>query len=276
MALDPTPPVITPVVTPAAPDGANGWYRTPASVTWSVSDPESPVVDVAPGCSAAAPGEGAAALTCSAASAGGTTSVPLTVKHDTTAPTAPVISGIKAKPYASTRVPAARAIACSSTDTGSGVASCAVKGYAAALGTHVLTAIATNRAGATTSSTLTYSVTKPTAISALTIAKSGLELGKLASAGLVATTRVAVKSTRLTVTLAARIQKPSGTGTVRIVLASTTVQAKAGTVRLRLKLTPKAKLRLRGVNRATLELTLSGSSALVKSVELKRSFVVRR
>jgi hypothetical protein len=123
---------------------------------------------------------------------------------------------------------------------------------------------------------LIYSVTKPAAISGLTIAKSGLKLGKLASAGLLATTRVAVKSTRLTVTLAARIPKPSGTGTVRIVLASTTVRAKAGTVRLRLELTPAAKLRLRGETKATLELTLSGSAALVKSVKLKRSFVVRR
>ena len=31
MALDPTPPVVTPVVTPAAPDGANGWYRNPVT-----------------------------------------------------------------------------------------------------------------------------------------------------------------------------------------------------------------------------------------------------
>ncbi len=173
-------------------------------------------------------------------------------------------------------MPAARAIACRATDTVSGIASCAVTGYAAVPGTHVLRAVATNGAGATTASTLTYRVTKPDAISALTIAKSGLELGKLSSAGLVVTTRVAVKSTRLIVTLAARIPKPSGTGTVRIVLASTTVQAKAGTVRLRLELTPKAKLRLRGVNRATVELSLSGSSALVKSAKLKRSFVVRR
>ena len=276
MALDPTPPVITPVVTPAAPDGANGWYRTPASVAWSVSDPESPVVDVAPGCSAAAPGEGAAALTCSAASAGGTTSVPLALKRDTTAPTAPVISGIRAKKYPSTGVPAARAIACSATDAVSGIASCAVTGYAAGLGTHVLKAVATNGAGATTASTLTYTVTKSAAISALTIAKSGLKLGKLSSAGLVVTTRVALKSTRLIATLAARIPKRSGTGTVRIVLASTTVKAKAGTVRMRLTLTPKAKLRLRDVNKATLELTLSGSSARVKSVERRRSFVVRR
>ena len=30
-----------PPLTPAAPDGANGWYRTNVSVDWTVSDPES-------------------------------------------------------------------------------------------------------------------------------------------------------------------------------------------------------------------------------------------
>ena len=209
-------------------------------------------------------------------SAGGTTTVPLTLKLDTTAPTAPVFSGIEAKPYAPTRVPAARAIACSATDTVSGVASCAVTGYAVGARHARAHRGRDQRRGSDDRSTLTYRVTKPAAISALTLAKSGLKLGKLASAGLLVTTRVAVKSTRLTATLAARIPKPSGTGTVRIVLASKTVRAKAGTVRLRLELTPKAKLRLRGVTRAKLELTLSGSSALVKSVKLKRSFVVRR
>ncbi len=38
MALDNTPPVVTAVVSPAAPDGSNGWYREPVTVTWSVSD----------------------------------------------------------------------------------------------------------------------------------------------------------------------------------------------------------------------------------------------
>ena len=88
MALDATPPVITPVVSPAAPDGANGWYRGPVTVTWSASDPESPVVDPA-GCGGASPDDGTSVVTCSATSAGGTTSVPLTIRRDSTAPSAP-------------------------------------------------------------------------------------------------------------------------------------------------------------------------------------------
>ena len=39
MALDPTPPVIAPTVTPATPDGTHGWYHAPVSVSWSVTTP---------------------------------------------------------------------------------------------------------------------------------------------------------------------------------------------------------------------------------------------
>ena len=44
MALDNTPPVVTASLSPAAPDGSNGWYREPVTVTWQVSDAESPVI----------------------------------------------------------------------------------------------------------------------------------------------------------------------------------------------------------------------------------------
>ena len=72
MALDDTPPVVTASLSPAAPDGANGWYRGPVTVTWQVSDAESPVVDPA-GCGTREPRTTSASVTCSATSAGGTT-----------------------------------------------------------------------------------------------------------------------------------------------------------------------------------------------------------
>ena len=37
------------MLSPAAPDGSNGWYREPVTVTWQVSDAESPVIGPA-GC----------------------------------------------------------------------------------------------------------------------------------------------------------------------------------------------------------------------------------
>ena len=38
---DTTPPVVNGVLSPAAPDGANGWYRTAPTVTWSDLRPAS-------------------------------------------------------------------------------------------------------------------------------------------------------------------------------------------------------------------------------------------
>jgi hypothetical protein len=47
---------------------------------------------------------------------------------------------------------------CTASDVVSGLASCAVVGYSSAVGTHVLTATATDVAGNTSTATLTYSV----------------------------------------------------------------------------------------------------------------------
>jgi hypothetical protein len=70
MALDPTPPVIVAHVSPTTPDGANGWYRGPVSVSWNVSDTGSPVVDPS-GCTTQALGDDSSvALRCTATSAG--------------------------------------------------------------------------------------------------------------------------------------------------------------------------------------------------------------
>jgi alpha-tubulin suppressor-like RCC1 family protein len=86
---DTTPPVITPVVTGTL--GANGWYRSDVTVTWSVTDPES----------TATPGAGCATttfttdttgviLSCTATSAGGTATQAVTIRRDATAPTVTV------------------------------------------------------------------------------------------------------------------------------------------------------------------------------------------
>ena len=56
VAFDPTPPVVTPTVSPAAPDGANLWYRGPVTVSWAVSDAQSPVTAMS-GCAPTAPGD---------------------------------------------------------------------------------------------------------------------------------------------------------------------------------------------------------------------------
>ena len=174
MVLDSTPPVITPVISPAAADGPGGWYRVPVTVGWSVTDPESPVVDPV-GCGPTALGDGAGAITCTATSAGGTTSVGVTVKRDSSPPAAPLIGGISPKSYLPSALPSAGAITCVSADPTSGVAGCVVTGYSPAAGTHVLTATATNGAGLAATSTLAYTVARPLAISRLALGR-GLTL----------------------------------------------------------------------------------------------------
>lgn len=42
-ALDPTPPAITPVINGTL--GDNGWHRSNVTVSWTVTDPESPIVE---------------------------------------------------------------------------------------------------------------------------------------------------------------------------------------------------------------------------------------
>ena len=157
-ALDATPPVVTATTVPAAPDGANGWFRGPVSVSWSTTDPGSPVVDAA-GCGPSSlTGDGTSALTCAATSAGGRNSQSITVKRDGTPPTAPAISGIASGTFSRATLPALDKVSCSASDPTSGVDRCAVTGYAASDGAHTITATATNGAGQTSTTTLPYVV----------------------------------------------------------------------------------------------------------------------
>jgi hypothetical protein len=158
MALDTTPPLIGAVTTPAAPDGANGWFTTaPVNVTWTQTDLESPVVDPS-GCGpSSVSAAGSTTLSCSATSAAGTAHQSLTVKIDTTPPTTPAIVGIAAQSYPFGSVPSGAS--CTSSDPESQVSSCAVSGLSSVNGSHTLTATATNGAGLTSTSILTYTVT---------------------------------------------------------------------------------------------------------------------
>jgi hypothetical protein len=82
---DVTPPLIVPHV--AGPLGAAGWYVGDATVSWAVSDPESPFTTS--GCDPTTVDADTAGLTltCTASSAGGSASASVTVKRDSTPPT---------------------------------------------------------------------------------------------------------------------------------------------------------------------------------------------
>jgi hypothetical protein len=253
MALDATAPIVTPAISPAAPDGANEWYRGPVTVSWTVSDGESPVGSSSGCAPTALPDTAPTTVTCTATSAGGTTTGTVTVRRDSTPPTAPAITGIDGKVYSPAGLPRPDAVACHATDSTSGIDSCTVTGYAPGSGRHKLTAVALNGAGLTTTATLTYAVVKPAAISRLELAR-GLTLAKLVRSGASLKVRVASPRTRLSVSLVARV------GARLIALGRLTKRASSGSVGVRVQISPQARRRLTGVAHAIVKLTVTGTS----------------
>lgn len=156
--LDSTPPVITPTV--SGPAGDNGWYTGDTTVSWTVTDPDSPVTSTT-GCDPVTlvgyhAGE---TLTCSATSTGGTASASVTVKIDDTPP------NVGFSPNGGVYdVNQTIDITCTATDAGgSGIASstCANvsgTGWSLGVGTHTLSASATDNAGNTGTGSGSYTV----------------------------------------------------------------------------------------------------------------------
>jgi hypothetical protein len=285
---DRTPPLVAPILSPAVPDGAHGWYRGPVSVSWSVSDPESSIAN--PGlCVTTNLGDGGATLTCSATSLGGTASVPISVKRDSTPPSTPVIAGIAPQIYDPDALPAEAAVTCGASDNLSGVTSCVVEGYSAAPGAHTLIATATNGAGAGSTSMLGYTVAAPpalplvaprvvgsaAAVSGLSLSR-GLTLSRLARSGLPLSVRVAAPAARLVLTLVARIPKTAGKGAHAITVSRLTTRADTGTIHLLLKLTASGRRLLARLERVALTVTVSGSAPASQAARLQRSLVLRR
>jgi len=87
--VDPSAPVIGYTLTPAAPDGSNGWYTSDVSLTWTVTEPESPNSLVKTGCvnQLVNADQVATTYSCSATSAGGSAAQQdVIIKRDATAP----------------------------------------------------------------------------------------------------------------------------------------------------------------------------------------------
>ena len=277
-ASDTTPPVISSTVVPAIPDGANGWYSGPVQVTWSVTDPGSPI-GAQTGCGVLTPGDTATTFSCTASSAGGDASATVTIRRDSSPPSAPAIAGIGAGvAYSTAKLPGAASIGCTASDLTSGLASCVVSGYSDAPGPHVLTATATNGAGLTSSSTLSYVVVPkplPAAISALT-SPPGMTLRKLLRSGMTVTVAVAAPSTELAVTLAARLPKAKGRKARTLTLSTLAKRTGAGRATLHLALGRGARTRLGKLAKATVTVTVSASAAGTTATRLVRSTLLRR
>ena len=156
---DTTAPAISYTLDPASPDGKNEWYKSNVTLTWSVTDLESAITSTT-GCDTVtvSADQLATAYTCSATSAGGTSSETVTIKRDATDPTVSLKGGpADGGEYYFGQVPGSPT--CQASDATSGLdGSCAVNGYGATVGPHTVTASAQDVAGNTGSDTATYTV----------------------------------------------------------------------------------------------------------------------
>jgi hypothetical protein len=88
--IDGSAPDISYVLNPATPDGQNDWYTSDVTLTWTVSEPESPNSLQKTGCDdqSITADQQAVTYSCSATSAGGSSGpVSVSIKRDATAPT---------------------------------------------------------------------------------------------------------------------------------------------------------------------------------------------
>jgi hypothetical protein len=157
--VDTTPPVITPNVTGTL--GNNLWYTSNVLVSWTVADGES-AISSSSGCGSTTISTDTAGttLTCSATSAGGTSSESVTIKRDATDPTNVAFTDgsiTDGGSYYFGFVPTGPTT-CTADDATSLLADCSVTGGGTSVGGHSYTATATDNAGNDATATLSYTV----------------------------------------------------------------------------------------------------------------------
>ena len=159
---DATPPVITPIITGTP--GNNGWYISDVIVDWEVVDDESEITSIEydPDLPHTVTTDTVGTtFTCTATSAGGTSTESVTIKRDATAPEIEIVLPEDGAVYLLNQVVPAGWV---TTDATSGVASEEGKpdlGEAidtATVGTKTFTVTAEDNAGNTASVTVTYYV----------------------------------------------------------------------------------------------------------------------
>ena len=153
---DATPPQINVAV--AGTLGNNDWYTSNVTVTWAVTDAQSPVTST--GCDAMTiETDGTVTLTCSATSAGGTATQSITIKRDATAPALTLPASFSTLATATTG--ATVSYTASADDLTSGLASFACappSGSLFPIAANAVNCTATNNAGLTANGTFTITV----------------------------------------------------------------------------------------------------------------------
>jgi hypothetical protein len=157
--VDPTPPVINRVVTGTL--GNNGWYTSNVSVDWTVNDPESPNSLQTTGCNDQniIADQAEQTYSCSATSAGGSSGPQsVSIKRDATDPNVSLVDGpANGSEHYFGSVPDEPT--CNASDALSELAGpCSVSGYGTTVGSHTVTATATDNAGNEATASSTYKV----------------------------------------------------------------------------------------------------------------------
>jgi hypothetical protein len=154
---DTTPPEISYVLDPASPDGVNGWYKSNVTLTWTVTEDESPDSLVKTGCvdQDITADQPATTYSCSATSDGGSAGpVTASIKRDATVPTLdpsvspnPVLlnGSATASPKADDATSGVASSGCDPVDTSS-------------VGIHTVQCFATDNAGNTATTSASYTV----------------------------------------------------------------------------------------------------------------------
>ena len=164
-------------------------------------------------------------------------------------------------------MPAKSALRCTSSDATSGLAGCSLTGYATGAGTHTITATATDTAGLARSSTLTYRVSTPAAISSLAV--RAVSRSTLLSRGLSFSVDAAKSATKLTGTLTVK------SGGRRVAVGTVTTTVGSGTRSVRLRLSSSGRSRVRKLHSPTLRLSVTGRATNAKTTTLTASTKAR-
>lgn len=154
---DSTPPVVVPVYDPPEPDGADGWWASPLTVSWSIYDAESNVFDVDFCGEARVTGTFYASpylLRCFPQSAGGTRYSQISVRVDTVPPQ------VTCDPAPTFVVDEAGAVSAQVTDANSGTTTPTLTSSVSTgeVGRYTAEVIGTDRAGWSTSARCAYRV----------------------------------------------------------------------------------------------------------------------
>ena len=214
---DTSAPLISYALSPVSP-GDGGWYQTPVTLTWTVTDPESPGSVVKAGCVDQAIGSDQVKTTysCSATSDGGSAGPQtVTVGYDATPPT--LAPSMAAGSSFAVGQPAA-AVTAGAQDATSGVASQSCGAVdTTSIGTRSVTCTATDNAGNPASVTRSYAVTDAFLGFSYPSSKSALGRGWTipVTFGLgtyQGTSRATKATVRLTVTPSSQTSPPSPSG----------------------------------------------------------------